>query len=213
MHCLATDLTSAHATLPGGRSVPVTGGWFALETGVLRYVSVDLGGWLGSDAVLVTPDRLTWDGAQKSATLDLSEEAITAAPRWPDTDGISLADWPPILIGPLGNTLSPPLIEAQAREAAQPDRPAGPDTTAPTKVRPLTALDDLIGQPVFADGGELGSVTDLRLGTQGGWHLLDLIVDDGRLAVPFANLRHIGPEAGHVVVAGSAARYLERADG
>lgn len=201
MQCLVTELIKAKASLPDDRQVSITGGWIVPETGVLRYISVDLGGWLGSDEVLVAPDRLTWAGADAPAALDLTQRAIERAPRWPDTDGPTLADWPAILIGPLGNTVSVPLVEAQARDTARPARPADPDASAPHKVGPLTALTDLLGQPVFDHTGELGALTDMRLSTSGRWSILDLIVGDAGAAVPFANLRHVGRKAGHLVVA------------
>lgn len=63
--------------------------------------------------------------------LDISPERIAEAPRWvePDDDGgervaLPLDAWPPLIVGPFGNTTSPLMFHAQLRAVVDGGTPA-----------------------------------------------------------------------------------------
>ena len=127
--------------------------WFDLDTGRISHAVVNLGNWLVSDLALVTPDRIRHTGDRW--TLSMTQGELTRAPRWNAAGDAPLIDWPPIVVGPFGNTLSLPLLAAQMR-AARGDM----DDIAQAISQTTDAATGLIGTPVR---GEADAMTDLAI--------------------------------------------------
>ena len=118
---LITDLLRRKADAQGQRFA-VSEIFFDAARGALHYVALRTGGFFNREEVLLSiraferpePRRDGWPVA-------LDGEAVAAAPVW--TEGtkagrpLSLTFWPPIVVGPFGNTESPLMLWAQAAEA------------------------------------------------------------------------------------------------
>ncbi|MEL7090581.1 MAG: PRC-barrel domain-containing protein [Pseudomonadota bacterium] len=127
--------------------------WFDLDTGRISHAVVDLGGWLTSDLALITPGRI--NAAGDTWTLSMTKGELTRAPRWNAPGDAPLIDWPPIVVGPFGNTLSLPLLAAQMRDAR-----GDMDDIAQVISQTTDAASALIAAPV---GGEADAITDLAI--------------------------------------------------
>lgn len=184
--------------------------WFDMDTGRISYLRIRSGGWLKGEEVLIAADRLA--PPDDNATfwmVNMTDDDLAAAPRWPDSGGI-FADWPPIIIGPFGSTISGPLLNAQMQEAMGEDWPKTPNTSADRLTDPLQQGSEILGAPVFARDGEIGTVGNLVM-EPGNWHVVTLLVERPQaqdpVEMPFDAIRHQGEKAGHLVVSGTAADY------
>ncbi len=199
--------------LPDGTSRKVEDLWYDSATGRIIYIHLDLGGWLSTDEVLISPARL-----QPSANVSgdwivqMTEAEVAAAPRWPQDHTMPMADWPTLVSGPFGTTISPPLMGAQISDAAGPDLPDAANTTAPNLAQRHEHLSDLIDQPVFASDGEMGPVSDVALDMKN-WVITALLIstDDAAdpVQVPLRAVRHRPQPSRHVVVRGVRRDYSE----
>lgn len=179
----------------------VAGAWIDEER--LRFVGLDLGGWMDTHVALVPAERMGWDGGWRAEVTREEVEADEA--RLTEPSGpLDLAALPPVLTGPFGYTVSPLMIAAglmadTADEA--PPRPPGADDEAETspraQARSLARVRDRLGLPVAARHDVIGR------GSEAGPEIADLLIDpDG------FTLSHV------VIAAGDALRavplqYLE----
>ena len=176
--------------------------WFDLRTGDISHVLLDLGRLLRPDLALITPDRIdraTW-------TLRTTQGELDRAPRWREpVDGMT-PHWPPIVIGPFGNTLSLPLLAAQLGQTRNPE----PDAIAQALSDTTDAATDVISASVFARDGELGSVRDLRIAPDR-WAVTGIVVTapQGTVTVPLPHIRRQVDAArgGHIVLQGPREAY------
>lgn len=182
--------------------------WCDPRTGHLRFVQVDVGGWLTRDEALVGASRLaspvTTGG---SWHLDMTEEEVEAAPRCPDAARNAMADWPPILVGPFGTTLSLPLIGAQLSVSDKDKNDAAPEVT-----QALDCVSGMRGKPVFATDGEMGDVDDIWINVPAGEiHSLAVTTPDPArpVHVRWNQIRHRDADHGHFVIEGVGADYTE----
>lgn len=185
--------------------------WFDLETGRIPFLRIRSGGWLNSENILIPTDRL--DPPDQDANIravHITDEDLASAPRWPDNSGGVFADWPPIIVGPFGSTISGPLLGAQMKEALGQEWPVSANTSAPRLTEPLEQASTTLGSAVFARDGEIGPVSDLLL-EPGTWRVEALMVENPErkdpVHVPFSALRHRGQKSGHLVVSGSGDSY------
>ncbi|MEX0312379.1 MAG: hypothetical protein AB3N17_19285 [Tateyamaria sp.] len=182
--------------------------WFDGATGRISHVILDLGSWLASDLALATPDRIALGG--EDWTLRMRQAELTRAPRWSDPSDAFMSDWPPIIVGPFGNTLSIPLLAAQLKR----QQVAG-DGIAPVLAEITDAATDFVGAPVFAEDGEMGAVSDLQIDLDA-WTVTQLTVEQtaGSLAtVAWSDVRRQvdAERGGHVLVNGRRGNHVPTA--
>ncbi|MCC1493883.1 PRC-barrel domain-containing protein [Cognatishimia sp. F0-27] len=180
--------------------------WFDNQTGKILHLVADLGGWLQSDHVLISPERVARCPSDSAdGLLRLSATDIDSAPRWPDTRTTAFSSWPPVIVGPFGSVFSAPLAVAQLQSASGAGYPTEVNTAAPAITAQLTSVKDLLETPVFARDAELGTVTDIGIETDN-WHVSSLHVlseaPADPVVVPWARVRHCGEKSGHIVIAG-----------
>ena len=81
MLALITDLTKATATV-GSKNVSVDDIFFERETGALKYLSLETGGWLDPDVVLISAGLMAdYDADSRSMELRLDEDDLKTAPK------------------------------------------------------------------------------------------------------------------------------------
>ncbi|MFD1911422.1 PRC-barrel domain-containing protein [Halodurantibacterium flavum] len=187
----------------------------------VRYVAVDAGKWFETTEVIVAARLLRFDPDAGEWLLDLTHEAVEAAPRRDtESDGgtpLSVENWPPVVIGPFGHAASPLMIWAQMTSAAQETLPPEPPqereisenaaaARAPAPdVDALEPASDWLGKPVFGADGEMGIVADLGLDPDR-MELSLIVVDNDKLlssrqaVFPMAAFRHRAGAGGHIVL-------------
>lgn len=210
MLALITDLTNATATV-GSKTVSVDDVFFEPETGALKYLSLETGGWLDPDVVLISAGLVAGYN-RDDRTIDLrveEDELKTARKIDPATERTGvLTALPPIVVGPFGGTVSPmmataAIAENQAAEvASERHRIALPG---------VERTSEWIGQPVFGTDGELGLLSDLLFDPALS-AVTHIVVDDGGLfngrnvVLPLETVRHRGEKDGHIVIRASHAQ-------
>ncbi|ETX27288.1 PRC-barrel domain-containing protein [Roseivivax isoporae] len=170
------------------------------------YLSVDIGGWLERECLLVAAARMRdVDPAGGEVILDTREDELRDAPRWRDDQplGDFLAAMPPLVVGPFGATHAPLAMAAELSPQRSPDD-AGGDARALELLERFESASDWIGSEVFGADGALGTLASLVLDT-GQNRLTHLVIDNEKvlagklLAVPASILRHRA-KGGHLVL-------------
>ena len=197
------------------RDLPVSDAWIDPEGMALRYVGLDLGGWLGRHVALVSARRLAWvdDGLVGSWRAEVTREEIEGDEARLEEGGgtIDIRALPPVLTGPFGYTISPMLIGAglmaEAEEGAPPRAPAdeeeGGEVAPRDRARALDRAGDWLDRPVAARhdvagrAGEAGPRIADMLIDPGEMRLTHVVIDadGGARAVPAAHLG-VRPEDG-----------------
>jgi hypothetical protein len=181
----------------------VTEVFFHERSGQLRYVALHTGDAFDHDDTLVSIGRFSAVG-EGDWKVFLPDADIHAAPGWdsgeahPHRVPVAIESWPPIVIGPLGETASPLMFYAalvDAEESVEP--PEVPHHTADARVDRLERATRRLGGEVFGADGPIGRLDDMLVAPVG-LAITDLVVD-GRL-VPYARLRHMAEEGTHTVV-------------
>ncbi|SDY34579.1 hypothetical protein [Citreimonas salinaria] len=217
------DLMNRNLATDGGKA-KLREAFFDPGTGLVRYMAVDIGGWLDATEVLVEADRLAPPGEEGASwMLRISESDLEAAPRWHEgmaEERIDLRAWPPVLVGPFGSTYSPLLMfEQLIAEQREHELPPAPD--GDRLVRPLEEVGSWIGLPAFCTDGEIGPVADLLFeidtrrvvtvaitpksgttaGTEAGSGATETTGRDqlGRILLPLTALRHRPKQGTHLV--------------
>lgn len=187
--------------LLGTDHLEVAGAWIDGER--LRFVGLDVGGWLDSHVALVPAERMRWDGGWRAEATREEVEADEARLR--EASGpLDLAALPPVVTGPFGYTISPLMIAAglmsETREEAPPAPPSGDEPETPReRAGSLPRVSDWLGLPVAARYDVLGR------GSEAGPAIADLLIEppthalshavvevEGvRRAVPMAHLGEI----------------------
>ena len=188
--------------------------FFNLKDGVLRYAALDIGGWLNEDNVAVSTELLTPpDPTQSDARwhVHLSEAALEIAPRWTEearTEGVNLSNWPPVIVGPFGSSVSPVLFYEDFQDAEEEDAESEPETQAPPKAAPLVRnlhrVGKWFGLPCFDAKGELGRIHDMTFDPDS-CRILSFVLegagarpDQGR-EIPYQALRHLADGETHLI--------------
>ena len=200
-HALS-DIIGSHVTADGERHA-VTEAWIDPVGERLRYVGLDVGGWLSHRTALLSSGLLSWDDGWHA---DATREEIEAA-ELDHERGFDLADLPPLITGPFGNTFSPLLIaaglQAEAEEEAPPRPPAadGPALDPEDLTRRLERWSALRGTPVFARDGEIGPLIDLIYDDRM-WDPVALVVTavTGREEIEWRHVRRRVASGGHFVL-------------
>ena len=204
----------------------ITDAWLDPDDAQLRYLSLDLGGWLTDRSALIAAGALVpregrWTTAVTRAEVETAQVQPEGGFR------LDAASLPAILTGPFGNTISPMLIaaglRAEAREEAPPMQPAireeaaqddaAPPVTAETMTRRLVPWAAWRDAPVFARDGEIGPLSDLVLDDVD-WRPARAVViaSRGAIGLPWELVRRRVPGSGHLVMALDADR-VESAPG
>ena len=209
-HALS-DIVGSHVEADGDR-LEVTDAWIDPVGGRLRYVGVDVGGWLSHRTALLSAGLLEWDDGWRA---DATREEIEAA-EIDHEGGFDLGALPPLITGPFGNTFSPLLIaaglRAEAEDEAPPhppieaDGPAGPAVEAEDLTRRLDRWSALRGTPVFARDGEIGPLIDL-IHDDRVWDAAALVVTavTGREEIDWRHVRRRVESGGHLVLSADMA--------
>lgn len=209
------DLMNRSLSTDGGKA-KLREAFFDPGSGQVRYVAVDIGGWLDTTEVLVEAERLEPPRDVGAPwTLRIGADDLEVAPRWHEgmaEDRIDLRAWPPVLVGPFGSTYSPLLMfEQMIAEQRQHELPPAPD--GDRLVRPLQEVGSWIGLPAFCKDGEIGPVADLLFEAE--THRVVSVVlkprsgtlagaatgtdDSGHVVLPLASLRHRPLQGTHLV--------------
>ncbi|WP_375257324.1 hypothetical protein [Citreimonas sp.] len=217
------DLMNRSLSTDGGKA-KLREAFFDPGSGLVRYLAVEIGGWLDTTEVLVEADRLAPPQEEGQAwTLRIAEADLEAAPRWHEgmaEDRVDLRAWPPVLVGPFGSTYSPLLMfEQMIAEQREHELPPAPD--GDKLVRPLEEIGSWMGLPAFCTDGEIGTVADLLFET--GTHRVVSVAiapktavsshsddeeasdgttgmdDHGRIRLPLTGLRHRPKQGTHLV--------------
>lgn len=193
----------------------VAGAWLEPEDAQLRYLSLDLGGWLTDRSALLAAGALVpREGRWTTAVTRAEVEEAQFQPE--GGFHLDVASLPAILTGPFGNTISPMLIAAGLRaETAEEEPPVHPGVkeeaaggapppaiTPETMTRALVRWEDWEGAPVFARDGEIGPLIDLVLDDVD-WRPTRAVVNTrfGPVGLPWALMRRRVPGSGHLVMA------------
>ena len=197
----------------GDRKFTVTEIFFEDDTGHLRYVALQTGGVFNREEVLVAIGAFAEPGETWRLVLD--EAAVRDAPRWTEGEHsgppVPLEGWPPVVIGPFGNTESPLMLWAQAAAAfGDEEGGEGEGRPPPSGDRRVVHLDRVtlkLDAPVFGDDGELGRLADLVIEPRE-MRITAFVVEDasGAHSVPWSALRRFPREGRHVVLALDRAR-------
>ena len=194
-----TDIIG-HRVEAGGERLAVEEAWIDPVGGRLRYLGLDVGGWLSHRTALLSTGHLSWDEGWHA---DVTRAEIEAAEVDPER-GFDIGDLPPLITGPFGNTFSPLLIAAGLRaEAAEEMTPApeGPALDAADMTRRLDRWSALRGIPVFARDGEIGPLDDLIYDDRM-WDPEAMVVTSvaGRTEIPWSQMRRRVDSGGHLLL-------------
>ena len=175
----------------------VSDAWIDPDAMALRYVGLDVGGWLDRHVALVSARRLAW--SEDGWRSDLSRDEIEGDEARLEEDGglIDIASLPPVITGPFGFTVSPMLIGAGMLAEAEDERPPHPPDASDERDR-TDALDragDWLDAPVAPRGDE----EDVGL------TIADLLIDPANLRITHAVIE-IGARARAVPLARMEAR-------
>ena len=166
----------------GDDDMSVAGAWIDVEARAVRYVGLDVAGWLGGHVALVPAERLArWsDGLTTGWRAEVDREEVEAdEARLEESSGpLDLTALPPIVTGPFGNTVSPMLMAvglmSEGREEAPP-HPPGAEAAAPEaprdRARALDRAHDWLDAPIAARLDVIGR------GAEAGPEIVDLLID------------------------------------
>lgn len=175
----------------------------------LRYVALDIGGWLSHHEVLVGIGRMgAIDADAGTWATSLSHDEAEEAPRWshhaPPAD---LQYWPPLIVGPFGGTYAPLLMEAAWAEDWEDPAEAAEEALPPDALRTrsgepyhLALTNDWLGREAYGEDGLLGTIRDMEL-SEAPLTLTAAVIEtaEGReTRLPLARLRRIADQ-GHAV--------------
>ncbi len=175
-----------------GDDLPVSDAWIDRHAMALRYVGLDVGGWLDRHVALVSAERLAWSrdaGGAGGWRADLGRAEIEAdEARLQEGRGwIDIAALPPVITGPFGFTVSPMLIGAGLLSEAEEERPphppgGGEGEEASGRTRALDRAGDWLDAPVKPrpDGVGPKGEAEARLS------IADLLIDPADLSVTHA---------------------------
>ena len=153
-----------------GDDLSVSDAWIDPGSMALRYVGLDVGGWLDRHVALVLAQSLAWseDGWRADVTraeIEGDEARLDEGEGW-----IDIASLPPVITGPFGFTVSPMLIGAGLLSEAEDERPPHPPGEAERgeaseRMGALDRAGDWLDAPVAArsDAGAGLSVADLLI--------------------------------------------------
>lgn len=188
------------------RRVTLREAFFHPEDGRLRYVALDIGGWLSIDEVLVQAGFIAPPEAPGQPwQLLLSERELARAPAWDDGARPEMADaasWPPVIVGPFGNAFSPMMVHRRMEQAGPAEARA---SRTGGLVERLHKAGVWLGLPVFDSQGQIGEIRDMWLDTDP-LRIVALEVGPaglfggGTRRVPFAAIRHVAEQGTHLVV-------------
>ncbi|HBS50761.1 MAG TPA: hypothetical protein DEA05_12085 [Rhodobacteraceae bacterium] len=195
----------------GDRRCTLREAFFNIDDGILRYVALDIGGWLNVDEVLVQANYLRAPEQEGGAWhIALGDSELKHAPAWNDGNRRDITDmtsWPPVIVGPFGNAFAPMLIHEQMRDMETGAEEAEPGRgTADRLVTRLQKVGAWIGLPVFSDHGEEGEVLDILVDPDS-LQIVALEVGESSLLsstgrkVPYGAVRHVAEQGTHLVVA------------
>ena len=160
--------------LVGTDHLSVAGAWIDEER--LRFVGIDVGGWMASSVALVPAERMVWDGGWRAEVT--REEVEAEGAQLTESSGpLDLAALPPVVTGPFGYTVSPLMIAAglmaEGKEEAPPRPPvAAEDQGTPREVaRSLPRASDWLGLPIAARHDVIGR------GSEAGPEIADLLIE------------------------------------
>lgn len=196
-----TDMLRYNATAKNVR-FPLKEIFFDARQGVLRFVALDVGGWF-DDLEVVVSTRLMGDPDESNHEwpVEISPEAIMAAPEWSDpkilrhTDKVTM---PQILVGRLGGGFAG-LTDLERHEVHD-----DPDALGNLKVDGFARLSNWMGLPVFGQDGEVGTLIDILFDPKSG-SLSHLVIDTGgaisarQMVVPYDRLLQLAKDDSHVV--------------
>lgn len=201
-----------------GDTFPVTALFHEPATHKLRYVALDIGGWLQRNEVLVEAERMGQvDPSAKTWNVRLAKDELEGAPHWDHVDpAMAFTAWPPLIVGPFGGTYSPLLMQAQlAAEShdAERENPEGLPEEAlrdeQGRMHQLEQTEDWLGREARTqDDGYLGRVHDVEFDDPPRI-LLNLLVEresGAIVSVPAAKLRRVD-EQNRAVFNGTVADY------
>ncbi|WP_118138302.1 PRC-barrel domain-containing protein [Oceanicella sp. SM1341] len=186
------DLTRCTLLTTDGSRDPVEDLYFDGSRWSLTHIVADTGSWLESRRTVIgaglaaKPDFETLEWPVR-----VSQEQIRAAPR-PESfpaEERSAEEWglfdldamPPILIGPMGETYSPLMLEAQLQHWANDEteeseaRKALPERPSAALIRSTNAL---LGHEISATDGEIGTISDVLVDLDS-MTLRHIVVDTG----------------------------------
>lgn len=155
----------------------------------LRYVGLDVGGWLDRHVALVPAERLsrTRDPAERGWRADVTRAEVEAdeARLAESTGPFDLAALPPVFTGPFGNTISPLLMVggylAESADEAPPRPPGEEEADAPRdQVRALSRAGEWLGRPIAARHDVVGR------SAEDGPRIGDLLIDPESLRITHA---------------------------
>ena len=179
----------------GDDDLPVAGAWIDPDAMALRYVGLDVAGWLAHHVALVPADRLVrWsDGLIDGWRAEVSREEVEAEEaRLEEPSGpLDLVGLPPIVTGPFGHTVSPMLMAAglmaESEDEAAPRPPGEAEGAASPRerARALDRASDWLGAPIAARLDVVGR------GSEAGPRVVDLLIDPDGMRV-----EHVVIEAG-----------------
>ena len=214
---LMTDLLRRKAVAQGQR-FPVSELFFDAARGALHYVALRTGGFFNREEVLLSiraferpePGRDGWPVA-------LDAEAVAAAPVW--TEGtsaagpLSLAFWPPIVVGPFGNTESPLMLWAQAAAAADrargsaggSERPGSSPTEPRGGARGAGSADQVSGRQAADEAAGSPTSLDAQNGAGAGFEAAPPVAGEASATA--------SPAASQPIAAGGAASGRPIGDG
>lgn len=212
----------------GDEELDVVDAWLEPDDARLRYVALDVGGWLRERSALLAAGALV--PREGRWTTAVTREEVETAHTQPEGGfRLDMASLPAILTGPFGNTVSPMMIaaglRAEAAEEAPPVRPGdrerapSPEEDAPAVdaealTRRLVRWEAWRDAPVFARDGEVGPLTDLILDDVD-WRPARAVVMTrfGPVGLPWSLLRRRVPGSGHLVMALDVDRVIDAPDG
>jgi hypothetical protein len=188
----------------------------------IRYLAVDIGGWLEVREVIVAADLLEPPGVMGGGwSLRLEETALEAAPRWHagmTGEGMDLTGWPPIIVGPFGGTYAPMLLYEQLIDSSRRTDESAPESgSGDEMVYRMERATEWLGLLAFGRDGELGRIEDMLFdGTT--LKIERLVLGSGGLLshrvaeVPLSALRHMANQRTHVVLDLSSEDVIQDTD-
>lgn len=192
-----------HKASAKGALFPIKEVFFDAGQGLLRFVALDIGGWFNNLEVVVST-RLMGDPDESNREwpIEISPDAIKAAPEWSDPKVFGhtkMASIPPIMVGPMGEGYAgfPTLNWHETQNDSE--------TPGNRKVEGFSRLSDWMGLPVFGHESEVGTLIDILFEPKTGT-LSHLVIDTGgvisarQMIVPYERLLNLAKGGSHVMM-------------
>lgn len=167
----------------GDNTYPVDDVFVDLNTWSVTYVSVDLGGFLNAETVLIGLDKLGQpDATERSWAAEINEDMLRAAPNWDEATGVLPETGQGVLLAKSG--------DAQGAGA---------------KVTPLGRASRIHNLPIMGTDGEIGKQDDFLFDAESG-KISHIVIDNGRvlpgrqLVVDVESVRRLAADGTHFVV-------------